>query len=262
MSIGHPITEDELHGYVDGALAPERRAEIQAYLDDHPEVAQRVTGYAAQREALRSAFGPIAEEPVPPELSLSRLIEARRTSSRRLPWRSAAAAILLLALGIGGGWFGRGLSEPAQGGIAALAQEGADSYAVYATDRVRAVEIGADKQDELVRWVSNRLQRPVSVPDLTQAGYHFMGGRLVATAHGPAGLFMYDDGHGTRLSMLVRPMAIDGDTPMSEHSRGTVSGVAWADQGLGYSLVGAKPAQLLHPIADEVRRQIDEKLDG
>jgi anti-sigma factor RsiW len=262
MSIGHPITEDELHGYVDGVLAPERRAEIQAYLDDHPEVAQRVTGYAAQREALRSAFGPIAEEPVPPELSLSRLIEARRTSSRRLPWRSAAAAILLLALGIGGGWLGRGLSEPAQGGIAALAQEGADSYAVYATDRVRAVEIGADKQDELVRWVSNRLQRPVSVPDLTQAGYHFMGGRLVATAHGPAGLFMYDDGHGTRLSMLVRPMAIDGDTPMSEHSRGTVSGVAWADQGLGYSLVGAKPAQLLHPIADEVRRQIDEKLDG
>jgi anti-sigma factor RsiW len=137
-----------------------------------------------------------------------------------------------------------------------LAQEGADSYAVYAADHSRAVELGAADRPQLVRWLSDRLQRSVAVPDLAQAGYRFMGGRLVATRHGPAGLLMYDDDRGTRLAMLVRPMEIEGDSPMSEHSQGAVSGVTWADRGLGYTLVGARPADVLHPLADEARRQI------
>ena len=34
-----PITEDDLHAYVDSALEPERRAEVASYLADHPDVA-------------------------------------------------------------------------------------------------------------------------------------------------------------------------------------------------------------------------------
>lgn len=45
-----PITEDDLHAYVDQALEPERRAEIASYLDEHPGVASRVAGFANQRE--------------------------------------------------------------------------------------------------------------------------------------------------------------------------------------------------------------------
>ena len=84
----------------------------------------------------------------------------------------------------------------------------------------------------------------------------------IATPHGPAGMFMYDDDHGTRIAMLVRPMEIQGDTPMSEGSHGPVSGVTWAEQGLGYTLVGAKPADVLHPLADEMRRQITAGQDS
>ncbi len=45
------------------------------------------------------------------------------------------------------------------------------------------------------------------------------------------------------------------DTRMSEHSYGDINGVTWASKGTGFSLVGPAPADLLHPIADEVRRQ-------
>ena len=55
--------------------------------------------------------------------------------------------------------------------------------------------------------------------------------------------------------MLVRPMTIDADTQMSEHSFGDLRGYAWASKGTGFSLVGAASADLLHPIADAVRRQ-------
>jgi anti-sigma factor RsiW len=60
------------------------------------------------------------------------------------------------------------------------------------------------------------------MPDLAASGYRFMGGRIVATAQGPAALFMYDDDRGTRLVMLARPMAADQNQPMTR-SNGTRS---------------------------------------
>ena len=41
-----PITEDDLHAYVDQLLEPERRAEVMAYLDAHPDVARRVAAWS------------------------------------------------------------------------------------------------------------------------------------------------------------------------------------------------------------------------
>jgi anti-sigma factor RsiW len=101
-------------------------------------------------------------------------------------------------------------------------------------------------------WASNRLNQPVTLPDLSASGYRYMGGRVVATPHGPGMLLMYDDDRGTRLVMLTRPMAVDRDTPMAQHGSGTVAGFAWADRGIGYSLVGPLLPDALHPIADEV----------
>ncbi|SME90729.1 Transmembrane transcriptional regulator (anti-sigma factor RsiW) [Tistlia consotensis] len=253
-----PITEDDLQAFVDQALDPPRRAEVEAYLEAHPEVAGRIEGYRRQRAALRAAFAPVADEPLPPELSLARLIEARRRT--RTVWWRAAAAALLLGLGGGAGWSLHQAVAPeapaGPGGILALAQEAADSYAVYAPDRVQPVEIRADQQARLVAWASQRLQRPVKVPDLTASGFRFMGGRLVATPHGPAVLFMYDDDRGTRLVVLSRPMAVERDAPMAERSKGDVAGFTWAQQGIGYSLVGPLPPDRLHPLADTVRRQV------
>ncbi len=83
-----------------------------------------------------------------------------------------------------------------------------------------------------------------------------MGGRIVATEHGPAALFMYDDDHGTRLVMLARPMAVDANAPMVPHAKDGVNGFSWSDNGLGYSLVGTPATETLHPIADEARRQL------
>jgi anti-sigma factor RsiW len=83
-----------------------------------------------------------------------------------------------------------------------------------------------------------------------------MGGRLVATDHGPAAMFMYDDDRGSRIVLLTRPMSsADRNAPMTPQSRGDVGGLAWADDGVGYSLVGQAAAESLRPIANEVRRQ-------
>jgi len=43
---------------------------------------------------------------------------------------------------------------------------------------------------------------------------------------------------------------------MQPLSQREVSGFSWAAKGMGYSLVGPVESHTLHPIADEVRRQI------
>ncbi|RXH18235.1 anti-sigma factor family protein [Bradyrhizobium guangzhouense] len=249
-----PITEDDLHAYVDQALEPERRAEVAYYLDDHPDVAGRVAAYAAQRQQLRGALASIADEPLPAELNLSHIIE----NSKRRPLRAwrAIAAVLLLGIGAVGGWSMRSVLQERSNGLSSLAHEAAYSYNVYAPDRVRPVEIRASDSAELTRWVSNRLKQPVKVPDLSVSGYRLMGGRLVATPHGPAGMFMYDDDHGDRLVVLTRPMNDRNlATPMMPQSTGDVAGFVWADGGMGYTLVGQLPGETLKPIANEIRKQ-------
>jgi anti-sigma factor RsiW len=249
-----PITEDDLHAYVDQALEPERRREVAAYLDDHPDVAKRVTAFDGQRDLLRAALAPIAEEPLPAALNLARIIENRRRQPSRVGW--AVAAMLLLSIGGAGGWVMRGALQASPSGLVALAQEAAASYTVYAPDHDRPVEVRASDATQLVQWVSGRLHQPVKVPDLSTSGYRLMGGRLVATAHGPAAMFMYDDDHGSRIVLLTRPMnGTDENAPMTPHAKGDVAGFAWADGGIGYSLVGQAPPDSLRPLANEVRKQ-------
>ena len=243
------VLEENLHAYVDGALDPARRNEVQAYLDRHPDAAATVAKLAAQRQLLRSAFAPIADEPVPERLDLSRLMGQHRY---RRPWAWQMAAAVLVALGVGtfGGWQMRDSWQPS-GGIAALAGEARSSYAAYATDLVPEMD-----RTQLVSLVSTKLKQRIDIPDLANSGYHYVGGRLVATEHGPAGLFFYDRADGTRLAMMVRPMAHEREAPMMEQSTGNIGGFTWAARGLGYSVVGTEAPDVLHPVANEVRRQI------
>jgi anti-sigma factor RsiW len=256
VTSSRPISEDDLHGFVDHQLDPARRSEVQTYLDAHPEIAARIAAFSRQREAVRAAAAPIADEPIPPQLNLRHVMEGRRRS-QAWSWRAMAASVLLLVVGGAGGWSLRGtaVERSETSGIAALAQEAAYTFDVYGVDRSHPVEFGATDKAQLVNWIASRVGRTVSVPDLTASGYAFIGGRLVATPHGAAGLLMYSNALGQRLAMLVRPMAVDKDTRMSEHSYGDIHGFTWASKGTGFSVVGPAPADLLHPIADEIRRQ-------
>jgi anti-sigma factor RsiW len=250
-----PITEDDLHAYVDRALESEREAEVADYLREHPDVAKRVDAFSGQRDLLRAALAPIADEPLPPQLNLTRIIEQRGRRPALTRWAAMAAALLLCIGGIVG-WGVRGALETSPGGLTALAQEAAAQYKVYASDNVRPVEVRASDSAQLVQWVSDRLRRPVKVPDLATSGYRLMGGRVVATSHGPAAMFMYDNDHGSRIVVLTRPMSsADQNAPMTPRSQDDIGGLAWADDGLGYSLVGSTSPESLRPIANEFRRQ-------
>ena len=159
-----------------------------------------------------------------------------------------------------GGWFLHASQQLPTVGIAALAEEAKQSYAVYAPDSGRPVEIGAAETPAFVQWASRKLARPVAVPDLSAAGYRFLGGRVVPTPHGAAVLFVYDGGAGQRLTLLSRNMAVDKDAPMAVGRDGGLTTVSWARRGLGFSMAGTLDDRILHPIADAARKQLEKTI--
>src|SRR5256885_17217285 len=73
-----PVTEDELHAYVDNELPAERRGDVEAWLAAHPDDAERVQSWRAMAEALHARYDSVVNEPVPKRLELGRLGRAPR----------------------------------------------------------------------------------------------------------------------------------------------------------------------------------------
>jgi anti-sigma factor RsiW len=253
MTGDRPISEDDLHAFLDGVLEESRRDAVRRYLDTHPEAQDRFAAYREQGQALRDALAPLADQPLPAELSLKAIAERRRNALARR--RQIAAAAAILCIGGLSGWIGREAVSPPARGIEALGREAADNYVVYASDTLRPVELASDQRATLTRWVSERLDTPVQPPDLQSAGYRFLGGRLVTTPNGPAALFIYEGAADDRLAVMMRPMQVEKNRSMSEQSYGALDGVTWSRDGLGFSVVAPRASADLRPVAEDVRRQ-------
>jgi anti-sigma factor RsiW len=196
-----------------------------------------------QCEAIRAAFVARSAEPLPPQLSLPRIIAERGGRPWR-PWLVAASVVLALGLGVAGGWFLRDLPEAGatQRAMALLTREAFASHAVYAADVRHPVEVPGSEAPQLQQWLSNRLDRTIVAPDLSVLGYRLIGGRLVATERGSAAaLLMYDDASHQRISVLLRPMARSLYAPKDKLRRDGVNGCAWIANGLGVAVVAAIP---------------------
>jgi anti-sigma factor RsiW len=251
-----PVQEEDLHAFVDDRLDPRRRAEIEEALAADPALRRRVESWRAQRDALREAYAFKAREPVPAALDIGRLLERRATRPTRM--RMVASIALALAVGaLGGGaagWFARGPQRP--GEIARIGLEATAAYRVFAPDMIRPVEMDAKNRAELVSWMSARLGRPISVPDLSRLGYRFMGGRLVSAALGPAALLMYDDAQGTRITVYVLPMHGAMTEPLQPVRADAAGGYAWIDNRIGYGVISANDSPEMQMLAEQVRTEM------
>ena len=100
----HDFTERDIHMALDGELPGEEHADYKAWLDANPEMKARSTRFEADRTRLRNTFAGVLEERAPDRLTRLVTGEASRPVATAPRWRMAAAAAVLLALGVGGGY--------------------------------------------------------------------------------------------------------------------------------------------------------------
>src|SRR5512144_2633640 len=186
------IPDAELSAYADRQLAPERTAAVESALAEDPALAGRVAEIRAQNAALRDALDPMLAEPIPQRLLAAACPPSvRRTSGAW--WRRIAApafaAAATLVLGVGAGWFARDLAIERTGTPTTFARQAALTHVLYAGDARRPVEVWANEEQALARWLTRRLGFAVRAPDLNGVGYALVGGRLVAGNEKPTALF-------------------------------------------------------------------------
>ena len=122
-----PVTEDELHAYVDGELPADRMNAVAAWLEDHPEQAELVASWRLQANSIRSHFGAAVDEPVPQRLKLDQMLSQDRAAGRSWAAMVAAAAIAAFVVGGAAGWMARGASAAAPSGFGVFASEALDA---------------------------------------------------------------------------------------------------------------------------------------
>jgi anti-sigma factor RsiW len=256
MTNNTPITESDIHAYVDGELSATRHSEVENHLHTHPEDAHAAKEYREMNQALKQLYDPVLEETVPPHL----LPHAPR---RRL-W-AIAAAITWLTIG---GVIGWGLhpelalqvaEAPRQWDLLEtnLVQPAAFAHAVYSPEVHHPVEVSAKDEQHLVSWLSKRLHADIQAPNLSPQGYRLVGGRLLPSTNRMAAQFMYERIDGQRATLYVRHGAWENDATAFHFEReGTLGVFYWIDGSLGYALIGDLDRSELHRLSVAVYEQL------
>lgn len=240
------INEEELHAYVDGRLEPQRRSEIETHLAENPADAKRVRSYQQQNAALTQLFDGALSEPVPRHLS-----DFHRRASTRLSWLlrfGAVPASLLIAASLG--WLLRGAIDTPTAASPAFAQRALVAHAVYAPEVLHPVEVSATQEQHLSHWLGKRLGMPIKAPNLREAGFDLVGGRLLPDAPRPAAQFMYQNAAGARLTLYVTPQADGRETAFRFEHTDQLGAFYWIDQGAGYALSGEVDRAVLLRVAE------------
>ena len=115
-------------------------------------------------------------------------------------------------------------------------------------------------------WLGKRLGRPIHVPDLHEAGYELVGGRLLPGDGGARAQFMYQRAGGERITLYLgsvqasaagpAPAASAAETAFRFEHDGNTSAFYWIDQGFGYALAGNLPRAELLALATLVYRSL------
>jgi len=261
MSEELPVSEADLQAYADERASPQQRAAIEAWLEARPEEAERIAEYRRLGEALRAAYDPVLDEPVPEHLA--------HAARPRLEWRRFAMAAGWVALGIAVGamsgwqlharWPAAAPAAPAADAAALMARRAAVAHAVYSPEVRHPVEVGADQEAHLVAWLSKRLGAPLRAPKLEAVGYSLVGGRLLPGDTGPVAHFMYQANRGARVTLYVRTeIAGNRETAFRYAHEANVRVFYWVDRKLGYAISsGDLSKEELLKVANAVYQQLN-----
>ncbi|CCE01941.1 anti-sigma factor [Bradyrhizobium sp. STM 3809] len=246
-----PVTEDELHAYVDNELPVERRSDVERWLAAHPAEAERVESWRSMAEALHARYDSVVNEPVPSRLDLDRLDHRPRR------WIVGAMAASLVAFAVGGavGWIAHGAStSPSL--LQNLTGEALDAHRLYVVDVRHPVEVPGEEKAHLQQWLTRRCGRTVQAPELEATGLKLVGGRLLPGPSGPASFLMYESASGERFTVYATKVGIEA-AQMRYTAQGNTSALSWADRGVSYVVSGGTDRTRLTQVARLVYDQAE-----
>lgn len=267
------IDEDDFQAFVDGQLSPESCRTVMTYLAANPEESERMSEYHQLSEDLHQRFDEVLYEPLPKRLRVDHYRQNRSIKDRIRSWfeidmqtfvpRFAAVAVLMTA-SLGAGWWLKADDIENQRLTPAMsfARQAASAHLLFAPDLRYPVEFGADQQDNLLLWLTERLGEQVHAPSLQDIGFMLVGGRLLPAAEQAAAQLMYESPDNRRITLYIRerwqaalPTAKEGS--VSYYGEGGLSMVYWIEGPFAYALIGEMDREQLFGTAKTIRQQVE-----
>jgi anti-sigma factor RsiW len=247
-----PVTEDELHAYIDNELPAERRGDVEAWLATHADDAERVQSWRTMAEALHARYDSVADESVPKRLEIERLVRQPRK------WMAGAIAATLVAFiaGSGVGWMAHGVAA-APSAFQNLTVDALDAHKLYVVEVRHPVEVPGSERAHLQQWLTKRCGWDVHAPELGAAGLKLVGGRLLPGPSGPASFLMYESASGERFTVYAA-RATTETTQMRYATQDSDGALFWADRGVGYVVSGGSDRERLTQVARLVYDQAEK----
>jgi len=252
-----PVTEDELHAYVDGELPTDRKAAVAAWLAEHPEQAALVATWRAQAESIRAHFGTAVDEPVPQRLKLDQVLKHEQANGRSWMAMAAAAAIVAFIVGGAAGWMARGASAAAPSSFDIYATEALDAHKLYVVEVRHPVEVPGGERAHMTQWLSKRLGKDLRIPDLQSIGLKLVGGRLLPGPTGAAAFYMYESASGERFTMYCAKTDEPG-TALRYTGSDQFAAFYWVDDKIAYVMSGPSDREQLEKVTKAVYEQVDK----
>jgi anti-sigma factor RsiW len=239
-------TDELLGAYVDGELDAENAHAVERLIAGDAWAREKVARLRETNTLLRAACDEriyaAAATPGRPSAAGRRLMRARRYG-----W-AVAASLLIGMVGFGAAMWPGGTHSD-------LVDEIAEYHAVYSHETDHLVEVPADRSDELMRWLGNRIERRLVAPDLASAGLHFVGGRMLVIDSRPVAQLMYTRDRGLPIAVCVARTDRNA-SPLHVERRGALHLATWTDHGYGYVVVGELDRNAVQDLAEQVERQL------
>jgi anti-sigma factor RsiW len=252
-----PVTDEELHAYIDGELPADRQNAVAAWLAAQPEQAAQVAAWRAQGDSIRARFGAVVNEPVPERLKLDQVI--KRTHANNRSWMAMAAAAATVAFLVGGtaGWVARGASASSPTSFETVTADALDAYKLYVVEVRHPVEVPGSERAHMTQWLSKRLGAELRIPELQTIGLKLVGGRLLPGATGAAAFYMYEGTSGERFTIYCAKAKAKA-TALRFKSDDNSAAFYFVDDRVAYVVSGPADRDRLESVAKTIYEQVDK----
>jgi anti-sigma factor RsiW len=240
-----------LHAYADGEIAGQESRALDERLAGDPEARAKVEAWRRQRSLLKEAFDPVLDETVPPQIKAA----LRHHRGFSLSPYAIAAALALLLIGAGAGWFtSLQMNAPKAMQFADLAIE---AHEIYTREQRHAVEVAANDSEHLTSWLSKRIGEKLVIPDLSARGYTFLGGRLLAAGTQPAAQLMYEDQAKRRITIFLTANQAGAESKFIVEEKRGITACYWLDGPLGFVIAGEESRDDMMALAHMVYKSFE-----
>jgi len=275
---GPPVSEDELHEFVDGDLDRGRREAVQAFLAASPGDAARVETWRRQNETIRAAFALVETGPLPWSLLLAPGAEgvaaARHASAGHAEasgshaWRArwfaplialsfASGALLAAGAAYLGGFVNAPETAPSSSDGPTPAGMN-DIFVTRARSALREFEppLGAVRLPPNSDGPGQDTASPI-LPNLPAEGLKLAGVRAMPGEQGQMSCLFYARPDEANIALCVEKAVDQSDSVAHVAGNFPSAAIYWRQRGANYALVGALPEARLRSLADAVRAEVE-----